>query len=171
MASGKSRRGRKQVSCQTYYYRQLDIPCFFGRFYNLVPSRLSYHVGPYAGKTDAKYLSIGLAQWRNDENDPNALSAKVWRCPDEKWSRMSEEIPLHRLADLCTLLVKTFYQDHPTNAVTPTAVIDAGTFENQSEKIELRRMNGVPEGFAKENERIKERLRKLRNELNAANLD
>jgi hypothetical protein len=127
--------------------------------------------GPYAGKTDAKYLSIGLAQWRNDENDPNALSAKVWRYPDEKWSRMSEEIPLHRLADLCTLLVKTFYQDHPTNAVTPTAVIDAGTFENQSEKIELRRMNGVPEGFAKENERIKERLRKLRNELNAANLD
>jgi hypothetical protein len=85
--------------------------------------------------------------------------------------RMSEEIPLHRLADLCTLLVKTFYQDHPTNAVTPTAVIDAGTFENQSEKIELRRMNGVPEGFAKENERIKERLRKLRNEQNAANLD
>jgi Family of unknown function (DUF6530) len=122
--------------------------------------------GPWAGKTDAKYLSIGLAQWR--EFDPTALlSAKVWRYPDEKWSRMSEEIPLHRLADLCTLLVKTFYQDRPTNVV----VIDAKTLENQDETIELRRMNGVPEGIRKEDKRIKERLRKLRDELMAANLD
>lgn len=125
--------------------------------------------GPYAENTDAKYLSIGLAQWRN-EDDPDALSAKVWRYSGEKWSRMSEEIPLHRLADLCTLLVKAFYQDHPTNAVTPTAVVDAGTFENQKEKIELRRMNELPKQFAKENERIKERLRRLRDELVAANL-
>jgi Family of unknown function (DUF6530) len=95
------------------------------------------------------------------------LSAKVWRYPDEKWSRMSEEIPLHRLADLCTLLVKTFYQDRPTNVV----IIDAKTFENQDETIELRRMNGVPEGIRKEDKRIKERLRKLRDELMAANLD
>jgi Family of unknown function (DUF6530) len=121
--------------------------------------------GPYADKTDAKYLSIGLAQWR--ELDPNALSAKVWRYPDEKWSRMSEEIPLHRLADLCTLLVKTFYQDRPTNVV----IVDAGTFENQDETIELRRMNDVPDGFREEDKRIKERLRKLRDELVAANLD
>lgn len=126
--------------------------------------------GPYADHTDAKYLSIGLAQWRG-EDDPDAVSAKVWRYPDTKWSRMSEEIPLHRLADLCTLLVKTFYQNHPTNVVTPTAVIDAGTFENQVEKIELRRLNDVPEGFTKESERVKERLRKLRDELNASGLD
>ena len=32
-------------------------------------------------------------------------------------------------------------------------------------------MNDVPEGFTKENERIKERLRKLRDELVAANLN
>ena len=127
--------------------------------------------GRYADDTDAKYLSIGRAQWRS-EGDPDALSAKVWRYSGEKWSRLSEEIPLHRLADLCTLLVKTFYQDHhSTDAVTPTAVIDAGTFENQSEKIELRRMNDVPEGFGKENGRIKEQLRRLRDELMAAKLD
>ena len=30
-------------------------------------------------------------------NDHDALSAKVWRYSGEKWSRMSEEIPLHRL--------------------------------------------------------------------------
>src|SRR3954471_8238758 len=69
--------------------------------------------GPYAGDTDVKYLSIGHAQWRHP-GDPHALSAKVWRYSGEKWSRMSEEVPLHRLADLCTLLVKAFYQDHHT---------------------------------------------------------
>ena len=63
------------------------------------------------------------------------------------------------------------YQDHPTHAITPTAVIDSGTFENQNEKIELRRINDVPERFAKENERIKERLRKLRDDSVPANLD
>ena len=61
--------------------------------------------GPYSGDTDALYLSIGLAQWR-DTDDTYELSAKVWRMPEEKWSRMSEEIPLHRLADLCILLTK-----------------------------------------------------------------
>jgi hypothetical protein len=115
--------------------------------------------GPWASKTDAKYLYIGLAQWR--EFDPTALlSAKVWRYPDKKWSRMSEEIPLHRLVDLCTLLVKTFYQDHAPNFVT----IDAGTFENQGETMELRRMNDVPKGIREEEKRIKKHLRKLRDD-------
>jgi hypothetical protein len=48
--------------------------------------------GPYVEDTDAKYLSVGLAQWRNPD-DPDAVSAKVWRYVDGKWSRMSEEIP------------------------------------------------------------------------------
>lgn len=57
--------------------------------------------GPYAGHTDAKGLSLGGAQWDNDE-----LSLKVWRHTDEKWSRQSEELPLHRVLDLATLLCK-----------------------------------------------------------------
>jgi hypothetical protein len=126
--------------------------------------------GPYTRDTDAQYLSIGLAQWRNP-HDPDALAAKVWRHSGEKWSRMSEELPLHRLADLCTLLVKSFYQSHLTNALNPTVIIEAGTFENQQEELELRRMSEVPEGFEKENGRLKERLRKLRDELNAADIE
>ncbi|WP_157196593.1 DUF6530 family protein [Methylobacterium sp. 88A] len=126
--------------------------------------------GPYSADTDAKYLSIGQAQWRYP-NDPDALSAKVWRNPDNKWSRMSEELPLHRLVDLCTLLVKTFYQTHATNALKPTAIIAADTFENQKEQIELRRMADVPLGFGQESERVKSRLRKLRDELQAADLE
>ena len=124
-----------------------------------------------AAATDAKYLSIGLAQW-NEKGGPHDLSAKVWRYPldTKKWSRQSEELPLHRLADLCTLLVKTFFQKHSTSAVAPTAVVPAGTFEGQHENLELRRMAEVPDDFGKQSARVKERLRRLRDELNQADL-
>lgn len=58
--------------------------------------------GPYAGDTDAMGLSIGMAQW----NSPGwtEFSAKVWRHTGEKWSRQSEELPLHRVIDLATLI-------------------------------------------------------------------
>jgi Family of unknown function (DUF6530) len=127
--------------------------------------------GSYSGDTDALYLSVGLAQYRSNENTTE-LSAKVWRMPDDKWSRMSEEIPLHRLADLCILLAKTFYQSHQTKATHSVAVIAAGTFENQNEALELRRMTDVPNAFGTdEDDRVKRRLRRLRDELNASQLD
>ena len=102
--------------------------------------------GPYSDDTDAKYLSVGRAQWRS-EDDPDALSAKVWRHPADKWSRMSEEIPLHRLADLCTLVVKSFYQNHATRNFGPAVVIERHTFENQTEEIELRRLRERAQGL------------------------
>ncbi|MHB8996168.1 MAG: DUF6530 family protein [Armatimonadota bacterium] len=125
--------------------------------------------GPYAGSTDAKYLSIGRAQW---DDDPDAMSAKVWRQPNDKWSRMSEEIPLHRLVDMCILLTKTFYQGQQERAMQPSACIEAGTFENQEQEIDLYRMMDAPKGFfERQNDRIKARLRRLRDELLAANLE
>lgn len=57
--------------------------------------------GRTAYKTDAKGLSLGLAQW-NDRGKVD-LSAKVWRYTGEKWSRQSEELPLHRVLDLAIL--------------------------------------------------------------------
>ncbi len=125
--------------------------------------------GPYANDTDALYLSVGLAQWRDDDKTYE-LSAKVWRMPDDKWSRMSEEIPLHRLVDLNILLTKTFYQCHESTAVEPVAIMASGTFNNQEEQLDLRRMREVPEAFESSNLQLKERLRKLRDELNAADL-
>ena len=126
--------------------------------------------GANSNDTDALYLSIGLAQYREEENT-DQLSAKVWRMPEDKWSRLSEEIPLHRLADLCILLTKTFYQSHQSRATNPVAVMPAGTFENQNEAIELRRMTNVPDAFAnEEDDRLKRRLRRLRDELIAADL-
>lgn len=61
--------------------------------------------GRYAYNTDTKGLSLGLAQW-NDRGKVE-ISAKVWRYTGEKWSRQSEELPLHRVLDLAILLSRT----------------------------------------------------------------
>jgi hypothetical protein len=61
--------------------------------------------GRYAYNTDAKGLSLGLAQW-NDRGKVE-ISAKVWRYTGEKWSRQSEELPLHRVIDLAILVCRT----------------------------------------------------------------
>lgn len=60
--------------------------------------------GRYAYNSDAKGLSLGLAQW-NDRGKVD-ISAKVWRYTGEKWSRQSEELPLHRVIDLAILVCR-----------------------------------------------------------------
>lgn len=61
--------------------------------------------GRYAYNTDAQGLSLGLAQW-NDRGKVD-VSAKVWRHTGGKWSRQSEELPLHRVLDLAILVCRT----------------------------------------------------------------
>ncbi len=61
--------------------------------------------GRFARNTDAKGLSLGLAQW-NDRGRVD-ISAKIWRHTGEKWSRQSEELPLHRVLDLAILICRT----------------------------------------------------------------
>lgn len=58
--------------------------------------------GPYAGATDAKGLSVGLATWDNFE-----IGAKVWRHTGDRWSRQSEDLPPHRAIDLTLLYCLT----------------------------------------------------------------
>jgi hypothetical protein len=65
--------------------------------YENVDGRLAY-------KSDAKGLSLGLAQW-NDRGKVD-ISAKVWRYTGEKWSRQSEELPMHRIIDMAILICK-----------------------------------------------------------------
>ncbi|AQS58095.1 DUF6530 family protein [Desulforamulus ferrireducens] len=60
--------------------------------------------GRYAYNSDAKGLSLGLAQW-NDRGKVD-ISAKVWRHTGGKWSRQSEELPLHRVLDLAILICR-----------------------------------------------------------------
>ena len=47
--------------------------------------------GHNAFESEAKGLSLGLAQW-NDRGKVD-ISGKVWRYTGEKWSRQSEEMP------------------------------------------------------------------------------
>lgn len=54
--------------------------------------------------SETQGLSLGLAQW-NDRGKID-ISAKVWRYTGEKWSRQSEELPLHRVLDLAILIAR-----------------------------------------------------------------
>ena len=60
--------------------------------------------GKYAYHSDAKGISLGLAQW-NDRGRLD-ISAKVWRHTGGKWSRQSEELPPHRVLDLAILVLR-----------------------------------------------------------------
>ncbi len=60
--------------------------------------------GRAAYNSNAKGLSLGLAQW-NDRGKVD-ISAKVWRHTGNKWSRQSEELPLHRVVDLAILVCR-----------------------------------------------------------------
>ena len=60
----------------------------------------------YANNTDAKALSIGRAQY-----DRNQISLKVWRHTNTKWSRQSEELPIHRNLDLSILFLAALSTD------------------------------------------------------------
>lgn len=61
--------------------------------------------GRQAYDSDAKGLSLGLAQW--NERGKVDISAKVWRHTGERWSRQSEELPLHRVLDLAILICRS----------------------------------------------------------------
>jgi hypothetical protein len=61
--------------------------------------------GRYFNDTDAKGLSLGIAQWGDRKRFPD-ISAKVWRHTGEKWSRQSEELPIHRVLDLAILICR-----------------------------------------------------------------
>lgn len=60
--------------------------------------------GHAAYRSETKGLSLGLAQW-NDRGRVD-ISAKVWRYTGEKWSRQSEELPIHRAIDLVILIAR-----------------------------------------------------------------
>lgn len=56
--------------------------------------------GMYAPNSDAKALSIGHAQYDDQE-----IAVKIFRHTGNKWSRQSEELPLHRNLDLTILII------------------------------------------------------------------
>ncbi|HCS35115.1 MAG TPA: hypothetical protein DIW48_00110 [Sphaerochaeta sp.] len=83
----------------------MDIPMTLKHKPVVVVENYEQIDGHSAYDSDAKGLSLGLAQW-NDRGSVE-ISAKVWRHTGEKWSRQSEELPLHRVLDLAILIART----------------------------------------------------------------
>jgi len=96
--------------------------------------------GMYADNTDCQYLSIGLAQW-----DSTHVSLKTMRFRD-KWSRQSEELPLHRVVDSTLLLSKVLFdsKDNKIEMERNLFIKQDSTFQVEEEKLsadELERYN------------------------------
>ncbi|EUB84904.1 MULTISPECIES: DUF6530 family protein [Pseudomonas] len=83
--------------------------------------------GMYRKNTDVRYLSVGFSQWDSDE-----LSLKIMRYKD-KWSRQSEELPLHRVIDSSIFLAKALL-DRDNSAVE----IERGLFTDQPDGFRIQ---------------------------------
>lgn len=122
--------------------------------------------------SDAKGLSVGLAQW-NDRGKVD-ISAKVWRYTGEKWSRQSEEMPLHRVIDMAIFVCRTkkYFQEayryeklyDETNPLIDRIPLQGGAMGVEvcmdnpmiDEDIKL-----VQQAFAEDDELLGERLARL----------
>jgi len=112
--------------------------------------------GFYAGNTDARFISIGLAQYDHDE-----VSVKVFRHTGEKWTRQSEELPLHRMIDAVTILSNVIFGTDNGNPV-----FEAETFVNQTEDLELTRENRTPGELARYHRFLAEKDELIKDRLN-----
>lgn len=106
----------------------------------------------YRKNTDIRALSIGKAQY-----DENEISLKIWRHTGEKWSRQSEELPIHRNIDLNILLLGALMTDIDSG-YPKTNLREEVDDETEFEKI-IEYYNSH-EGF------LKPRLEELRDKLN-----
>ncbi len=105
----------------------------------------------YANNSDVKALSIGQAQYDN-----NQISLKVWRHTEKKWSRQNEEIPIHRNIDLTILLIGSLLTDisskYPATSLREEII-------NENKVIEIQ-------NYYKKNETyLKPRLEELKSVL------
>jgi hypothetical protein len=117
-----------------------------------------YFDGMFAGRTDTKYISIGLSQW-----DPDHVSIKSMRHPKKKWTRQAEELPLHRVIDMTLFLAKVLFDQQNGQVVIP-----ASTFLNQDSDISITpetrsygEMASYNAFLAKNSRLIKDRLNAL----------
>ncbi|MFA6860534.1 MAG: DUF6530 family protein [Clostridia bacterium] len=107
--------------------------------------------------SDAKGLSIGLAQW-NDRGKVD-ISAKIWRYTGDKWSRQSEEMPIHRVLDLAIFVCRTklFFREAYKHK----------SFKEEKEQIDRIALQGgaMNVGLCKENEFLDEDIETINSVL------
>lgn len=99
--------------------------------------------GMYAPDSDAKALSIGLSQYRD------GISVKVFRKPNNKWSRQSEELPLHRNLDLTILILDTLAQKNISG------------FKKRI--VDEDKLNDIRKYFKQNEDIFKDRIEKIKN--------
>ncbi len=107
--------------------------------------------GKFKNDTDVVGLSVGQAQY-----DGVDISAKKWRFIESagRWSRQSEELPLHRVFDLAILSVASFMIDTKTK-YSKTSLREEAINEPQLRAIDA---------YLKNNKReIEARLKSLQN--------
>ena len=116
--------------------------------------------------------ALGLAQW-NDRGKVD-ISAKVWRYTGEKWSRQSEELPLHRVLDLALLICEA--KKHMKESYRFEKLYDPNTqqigridLQDNAMSVSINTNNEMIDEdmklfrdcLAEEDERISERLKRL----------
>ena len=113
----------------------MEIPSYLKHKPIIVVNGYDEHDAHFANDTDARALSIGIAQY-DDYNDDNNkdISLKVWRHTGKKWSRQSEELPIHRCIDLNILfldsLLYSIENKYPDTSLN-------GTIEKRDEVIKI----------------------------------
>lgn len=135
--------------------------------------------GRSAYDSDAKGLSLGLAQW-NDRGKVD-ISAKIWRYTGQKWSRQSEELPLHRVLDLAILVcrAKMYFKDayrYPKFYDENNPVIDRVGVQGDAMTVAVCTENPMldedirlfADALARDDEMLSERLHLLANLLREA---
>lgn len=135
--------------------------------------------GRSAYESDAKGLSLGLAQW-NDRGKVD-ISAKIWRYTGQKWSRQSEELPLHRVLDLAILVcrAKMYFKDayrYPKFYDENNPVIDRVGVQGDAMTVAVCTENPMidediklfADALARDDEMLSERLHLLANLLREA---
>lgn len=102
----------------------------------------------YANRTDARALSIGQAQYDDDE-----ISLKVFRIVGGKWSRQSEELPIHRNLDLSILFLASLMTDIDSNYSQSSL---------REEIIESSRVSEITDYYKLHERKLKPRLIELK---------
>jgi hypothetical protein len=115
------------------------------------------HDGPFAGATDCKYLSVGWAQYEPPPGQSRGISVKTLRHTGTKFSRQSEEIPIHRAIDLVLLLANA------VRSVDGNIDLPSGRLENQRSaiRIEAKLADAAQRRVFKEKIRDRAVLRRL----------
>ena len=120
--------------------------------------------------TDVESISVGYAQF--DNTNPDELTAKVFRRDSQsgRWSRQSEEIPLHRCVDLCNLIVqsimnaKSIDYSHVQTKIVPK-IMKSNNIDDI--KIFYDRLN--PSKPSETYTQLREKLRELRELIDILN--